>query len=408
MHSRNPYKEEFARLRLSKMMAATSARDQVARDVSAAARQRDAAHAERDRHVIRAMVALIDHAYVVGSALASIGLFPVEPTYKQAKRLVDMALAAADAPSMRGKPNGRTGLPRQGSAALNRMTGGGGVAMAVMDSTVTAVKNGMQYAGSPMVQEAARLLRKAPDAFGAGVPALDYIHKGVLMRTPIGMAAAISEKMLAAAMDVANWLNTHAAFINTVAVVSPLLTSAGALASTVAVNDRIGAMESLAQRYGTHCRCGAAAQRISHDWMAGLGGVAIGVMPIVGAVHVAADIGIKVAHRLHKTLDHDVHRPPFYTARDLWGAGQPVQDGGQHACGGQGKLQVFPVRTGGRCPMALLVLATLFGGGDPAKGMRKAAAAVIAGEDSAVGKIKKLVGADSGSAFETAMHALDA
>jgi hypothetical protein len=408
MHSRNPYKEEFTRLRLSKMMAATSAQNQVARDVSAAARQRDAAHAERDRHVIRAMVALIDHAYVVGSALASIGLFPLQPTYKQAKRLVDMAVATADAPAVLRKPCAQAGLARPGSAAVNRMTGGGGVAMAVMDSTVTAVKNGIQYAGSPVVQEAARLLRKAPDVFGAGVPALDYIHKWVLVRTPMGIAAEISGKMLAAAADVANWLKAHAAFINTVAVVSPLLTSAGALASTVAVNDRIGAMEALAQRYGAHCRCGVAAQRISHDWMAGLGGVAIGIMPIVGAVHVAADIGIQVAHRLHKTLDHDAHRPPFYTARDLWGAAQPIQDGGRHACGGQSKLQVFPVRTAGRCPMAVLVLATLFGAGDPVKGMRKAAAAIIAAQDSAVDKIKKLIGANSGSAFETAMRALDA
>jgi hypothetical protein len=407
MHSRNPYKEEYARLRLQKMTAATSAMNGVARDVSAAAQARDATRAERDRNVIRAMVALIDHSQVVGSALASIQLFPVKPTYKQAKCLVDMALAAADAPPMLGRVPVQAGAPRPADAAVNRAAGTGGVVMAAIDSTVTVVKGGIQYAGSPIMQEAVALLRNAPDAFGAGVPALDYIHKWLLIRTQIGIAASISEKMLGAARDVANWLSSHAPFITTVAALSPLLTSAGALASTVAVSDRIDAMETLAQQYGTHCGCGAAAQRISRDWMAGLGGVAIGIMPIVGAVHVAADIGLKVAHRIHKKIHYDVHRPPFYTARELWGAARSAQEGGRHACGGHGKLQAFPLRAGGRCPLALLVLATLLGGGDPVRGMRKAVALIIADQDSAVSKIKKLIDADSGSAFESAMRALD-
>jgi hypothetical protein len=168
-------------------------------------------------------------------------------------------------------------------------------------------------------------------------------------------------------------------------------------------------MQYLAQRYKGYCGCCDVIEKICLGWMSGLAGKAIDAVPVLGGVHVVASIAMKVAHRIHKKMDPDAHHAPYYLATELWQAARSPVERGYKSCarGNRTEPDEFRRRPNDRCPLALLALATLCGGGNPAKGMKKAAAAALAEQGDAVTTIKRLIAANSDNAFESAMARLD-
>jgi hypothetical protein len=403
MPANNPYKDELTRLRLEKMKAATDAKNKVASDFAATTRSQKMQRNRDDIEVVKAVVALTSYASTVGSGLASIGLFPTKPSYKESRWLIDISMATAGAPEHIRREVKGSGTGSTANGSPGRLINAGAAAMDLSDSCAGIAK----FAANPMVVDAAKLARGLYNvAFGSPLLA-SYTEKLLNAYPTIGLGATIGRHASQIITQTLTWLSSHTQIIATASYVTQVLAHAGTALRALTLNGRLAKMECIRQDYELHCRCCNAAAKISSGWLAGLGGKVVDLVPGVGVAHVGATYGMKIVHRFKKWGGSAPHRPPFFIATDLWRAARRDGDPGYVFCGKRSSTAAFPLQTDGRCPVALLIIATLFGSGKPADGIRKAASTLIADEHDAVNKIKHRIGNDFGSAFESGMEKMD-
>jgi len=162
--------------------------------------------------------------------------------------------------------------------------------------------------------------------------------------------------------------------------------------SVLVTGSKLDPLLALQDRYRGTCSCCGEAANIAQEWMKGASSSAAGLHPLVGlplATYGALDKGGHyVAKKLAARKGKERHRDGYYSACALWGAAQPNPT--EH--------EVFKYRfphvlgQDGRCPIAMLILATLFGRGNLQEGAAKAVAAIVSNRASAVEKIKGLIG----------------
>jgi hypothetical protein len=186
------------------------------------------------------------------------------------------------------------------------------------------------------------------------------------------------------------WMTPSAA--NAVATYTPvlsLLLHAGTAAAIAGNNRKIGSVLSLWERYQNACSCCDPLARIGSDWLGESSITAAQLHPVVAPILLAVDTYDKLKHYVRKKragTKGGVHRESYYMAQELWFAAQKYSP----------SHQVFEPRSlmiplYGRCPVALLGLAILFGKGDAEAGAAKAVAAIMSEQGSAVNKIKTLI-----------------
>jgi hypothetical protein len=129
-------------------------------------------------------------------------------------------------------------------------------------------------------------------------------------------------------------------------------------------------MLHVVEDYAGECSCCEQAERIAQIWMGDTARVAAGLNPVTLPVAVWPTLHKKAHWLANKFRDDKTHLPPFHIAEMLWRGAQDSPAG--HVRFAKPSLQ----ETEGRCPVALLAIATLFGNGDPAKGVKDAVAAI--------------------------------
>jgi hypothetical protein len=162
--------------------------------------------------------------------------------------------------------------------------------------------------------------------------------------------------------------------------------------SVLVTGSKLDPLQALEDRYRGTCSCCGVAASIAQEWMKGAASSAAGLHPVMAvplATYGALDKGGHyVAKKLAARKGKERHRDGYHSACALWGAAQPDPSG----------HEVFKYRfphflgKDGRCPVAMLILATLFGRGNLQEGAAKAVAAILSNQASAVEKIKGLIG----------------
>ncbi|HTK02362.1 MAG TPA: hypothetical protein VL522_22245 [Bordetella sp.] len=186
------------------------------------------------------------------------------------------------------------------------------------------------------------------------------------------------------------WMSPAAA--TAVSTYVPFLSLLSSLSAGITVcghHKKIDPLLALDERYRGACTCNESVAGIAEDWQSAAFGTAAGLNPATGLALVAHDTYDKVQHYARKKLAGNdmVHRDSYYTAKKLWEAAQDSVTPAHRTS----RLFFTSVNTQGRCPLAMLTLATLFGKGHPESGVVKAAAAIVAEPISAANRIKKLV-----------------
>lgn len=232
---------------------------------------------------------------------------------------------------------------------------------------VDAVAGAVGLAGN--VPNAPSLLSTVPNLAGASNNSL--VQQGMSWWMP-GNPATVS-----LAVDSANAILTVLAHINTVT----------AITATQLTLDPLLALE---QRYHGACSCCRLAEKVSYALMDKAGSAAAGLNPIAGAGAALYGVYDKTKHRYQKRQakknKKEVHREAYYIAQELWSAAQATTPAHRTF---QYRFPEIPANDG-RCPLALLILATLFGAGNPTEGAANAVAAIASDESSAVQQIRGL------------------
>lgn len=150
-------------------------------------------------------------------------------------------------------------------------------------------------------------------------------------------------------------------------------------------------MLALIERYRGTCSCCDAAGAIADGWMDGAASAA-GGLNAPWAVYLAGRaVADAVQHRMTKRCAKsrgvEFHRESYHVALELWCATQAQP--AEHKIYRHRLLDT--AGQDGRCPLAMLALAALFGRGNFSEGAAKAVAAILANQSSAVQKIKGLI-----------------
>ncbi|CAN7354894.1 hypothetical protein LJR230_001929 [Trinickia sp. LjRoot230] len=190
------------------------------------------------------------------------------------------------------------------------------------------------------------------------------------------------------------WMSANAAANATTLASGYLgvLSHISTIISVLVINNRLDPMLALEERYRGTCSCCDRAAKIAQGWMDAAAASAASLNPIAAVGLSGYRAYDKLSHRIGKMRatpqGKEVHRDAYYIACALWDAAQANPS--EH--------EVFQHRYpdvlghDARCPLAMLILATLFGEGNCVEGAPKAVAAIIANRASAVEKIKALVG----------------
>lgn len=162
--------------------------------------------------------------------------------------------------------------------------------------------------------------------------------------------------------------------------------------SVLVTGSKLDPLQALEDRYRGTCSCCGVAASIAQEWMKGAALSAAALHPVVAvpvATYSAVEKGYHYgAKRLAGWRGREQrHRDEYYSACALWGAAQP--NPAEHEV----FKYHFPHVLGndGRCPVAMLILATLFGRGNLREGAAKAVAAIVSNQASAAEKIQGLI-----------------
>ncbi|CAM3746239.1 hypothetical protein BOSP111201_23590 [Bordetella sputigena] len=188
-----------------------------------------------------------------------------------------------------------------------------------------------------------------------------------------------------------NWWMSPAA-VTAASTYLPFLQLLGALSAGATIygkNKKLDPMLALSQRHPGTCTCNTCIDQIADGWQGGVFGVAAGLNGFAGLGMLAHDTYDKASHYARKKLagNDTVHRDAYYIAEKLWLAAQDAVAPTHRVS----RPLFVGIRTGRRCPLAMLALASLFGKGNVEAGIVKATAAIISDRVSAVDKIKRLI-----------------
>ena len=192
-----------------------------------------------------------------------------------------------------------------------------------------------------------------------------------------------------------NWWMSANAAANATTLASgylSVLSHVSTVISVLVTNSKLDPMLALEERYHGTCSCCDQAAKIARGWMSAAASSAASLNPIAAVGLAGYGMYDKLSHRSAKKRaireGNEAHRDGYYSASALWSAAQANPT--EHEV----FRHRFPDVLGKdrRCPLALLILATLFGRGNPREGAAKAVAAIVANQTSAVEKIKGLVG----------------
>jgi hypothetical protein len=293
--------------------------------------------------------------------------------YQENKELVTTLIGA----SPRGK---RSWTGALGVAA--QMAYAGVPSLLNSAASVIAQRTGMESIGT-----AVKVIDRARELSDAGLTAVTTAPIPV----PSSVAAGITGNNANLVQQCLNWWMSPSA-ASAIATYLPtlqLLAHASAAVTVFNSEEKIGSMLGLLNRHDGSCTCCQAIAAIASDWMDNTANTAAQLHAILAPVLLARDTYDKISHYVRKKRagpDGDVHRGSYHLARQLWAAAQTAP----------ASHRVFEpcftmVNPGGRCPLALLTLATLFGAGDAEAGVAKAVAAIVSDENSAVSKVKELI-----------------
>lgn len=170
----------------------------------------------------------------------------------------------------------------------------------------------------------------------------------------------------------------------------PLLRLTAPIAAGVAVwnvNSTLDPLLALWARYDNACSCCGPITQIT-DALQNKAANSAAMLNSFYAIYLTSrKLYDKVAHKLAKRGNVDLHRASYYIAEQLWSSARDVNSPNHRLL----TQQFSTAHSSQHCPFALLALATLFGKGDADQGYPKAAAAVMSEKNGAIKKIRALL-----------------
>ncbi len=170
----------------------------------------------------------------------------------------------------------------------------------------------------------------------------------------------------------------------------PFLYLAAPIAAATSVlnkNTKLDPLLALWLRYDNACSCCGSVQQITDTWQDDMANSAAMLNWFYALYLTSRTLYDKTSHKWAKRSNKDLHRPSYFIAEQLWSTAQNA-----HGSAHRVATHYFgTIDYGQHCPLALLVLATLFGKGQASQGYQKAVAAVMSDRSSAIEKIRGLL-----------------
>lgn len=204
---------------------------------------------------------------------------------------------------------------------------------------------------------------------------------------PLGVKTALSPTLTNVVKQIATWSHAGAGTFSTVlanfAAFGPVFSHGlGALRVYLSYS-KLDGVQSVLDHYTTaNCDCHARAKEIVDNCQGGSADIVYGALGITAPVPVYHALE-KKAHALankFRSAENRTHRAPYDVAVSLLNGAQ--------APSGNNRCRPAAGDRSGRCPIAMLTIATLFGDGDPTKGYEAAVAAIQSATAGGVDKLK--------------------
>ncbi|OZI61708.1 hypothetical protein [Bordetella genomosp. 11] len=351
-----------------------------------ASRHRDPAYMERQRKTFDAVLAMMQAALggldVASRECHAVGGFTIEEANKWLDLFEQIAPIVLQIPFGYGPVKGVPVLALKGAAAagVNFPRIGKVVNNAVEVSGATAV-----------VMTPMGWVDKISQAFAVTGYAHGAATYGSHFATPLGVKTALSPTLANLLNQIAHWTSNSASgfsqFAATFASMGSVFAHLMATLKVALSYSRLDGIQSVLDHYpDCDCQCHQYTRELVNMSMNPAMDAAMGLNVITAPIP-AWNMMHKKAHAVANKFrgpEQRTHRHPYEVATGLLkGARQPSMNHGCRTARGA---------AGGRCPVALLTIATLFGNGDPAKGYKAAVAAVQANIVAGATRLKDKIG----------------